>query len=282
MVLLNQLQRTGTLEILEADPELRSYRWKVAVKDPRLLDVSPDGVRHLESVLESRTVEKNEILHGIKAFEEILTNHSVDSGCVLVRLFETVESGGVDTDLCGRCWWCRCNQIAAPTATSYKLGGFWRSPDLSFRNVRHRELSIIPEDNQYSRGRDLLLRRLARVGVEQFVVPDDFGTAASTDLVGSDAQLGFCLTHSDLLKADWKLIAAPTAVIFPSAATPQPLVDQFWNCIRAQRKASAAPLPLMLYVIPRRLSLEGRPAAQVVCNGGYCDECELDEWRPSS
>jgi ATP-dependent DNA helicase RecQ len=282
MVLLNQLQRTGTLEILEADPELRAYRWKVALKDPRLLDATCDGIRHLEGVLQSRTIEKNEIFHDIKALEETLTNHSPNAGCVLVRLYEAVESREVDTDLCGRCWWCRCNQIAAPTATNYHLGGFWATPDVSFRNARRRELSIIPEDNRYSRGRGLLLRRLARAGVEQFIVPDDFGGAASTDLVGSDAQAGFCLTHSDLVKGGWTLIAAPTAVIFPPAGTPQALVDQFWNCIRAQRNAFVEPLPLMFYVTPRRLMLEGRPAVQVACNGGYCDECELDEWRPGS
>jgi len=282
MVLLNQLQRCGALEILEADPELRSFCWKVALKDPRLVDTSPRGIAHLEQVLESRTTERNEIFKDIQALERILTDHSMDAGCLLLRLFETVESGKVDADFCGRCWWCRRNRITPPVSTRYHLGGFWKTPDVSFRAASHRELSIIPEDDHYSRGRDLLLQRLARAGVEQFLVPDDFGGATSVALAGSIAQAGFCLAHSDLVLRGWKLIAAPTAVIFPPAGTPQSTVDRLWNCIRTQRDDLGEGIPLMVYITPRRLVLEGRPAVQIVCRGGFCDERELDEWRSDS
>jgi ATP-dependent DNA helicase RecQ len=282
MVLLNQLQRCGVLEILEADPELRSYRWRIGLKDPLLLDTSPKGIAHLEQVLDSRTTERNEIFRDIQALEKVLTNRSTDAGCLLLRLFETVESGKVDADFCGRCWWCRRNRITPPTSTRYHLGGFWKKPDVSFRTVSHRELSVIPEDDHYSRGRDLLLRRLARAGAEQFVVPDDFGGAAAIALGGSVAQAGFCLAHSDLMSKGWQLIPVPTAIIFPHIGTPQPIIDRLWSCIRVQRDALGDGMPLLVYVTPRRLMLEGRPAVQIVCRGGFCDERELDEWRSDS
>jgi hypothetical protein len=281
-VLLNQLQRSEALEILEADPEWRSHRWKIALRDSQLMATNAEALAHLKQVLESRNSEQNEVYRDIRALEQVLTNHSQDAGCVLVRLFEAVESGEIDADFCGRCWWCRRQKLAPPVSSHYGLGGFWEKPDISFRRGRQRELSIIPDDDHYLRSRELLLQRLARAGVEQFVFPDDFGPCVSATLSGSQAQAGFCLTHSDLLNRGWQLIAAPTAIIFPPDGTPQFAVDRFWNVIRAQRATFSDGLPLTLYVTPRRLILEGRPAVQVLCRGGFCHEHELDDWRTES
>jgi len=279
MVLMNQLQRTGALEILEVDPELKLNRWKVALLDPRLLETNAVGEPHLREVLKSRTLEQNEIFQDILALENVLTDHSKDAGCVLVRLFETIESGHVDVDLCGRCWWCRLNRIPPSVSAHYHLGEFWERPDLSFRSARTLESCIIPEDDHYLAGRDLMLKRLADVGVEQFVIPDSFGAATAQALTQSDAQVGFCLTHSDLLKGDWRMIPAPTAVVFPAFGTPQSAVDQFWNAIRRQRDSLEETPKLMLYITPRRLELEGRPAVQVACRGAFRNERELEDWR---
>ena len=282
MVLLNQLQRTGALEILEADPELKSYRWKVALLDPQLLDTTPKGVEHLLQLLESRTSERSEIFEDIEALENILTDHSRHAGCVLVRLFETVESGTADADLCGHCWWCRQNRISPPTSTHYQLGEIWETPDLSFCAAPRREISVIPQDDHYSSGRELLVQRLANVGVEQFIVPDDFGSTVAHALADSTTQAGFCLTHSDLLHKGWKMVAAPTAVIFPAAETKQTTKDQLWSLVREQRALLAGRQTLMLYVTPRQMELDKRPAVQILCAGGYCDERELDKWRVSA
>jgi len=279
MVLLNQLQRTGRLEILEVDPELKRNRWKVGLVDPRLLETNAGGEHHLREVLESRTLEQNEIFQDIQALEGALTDYSADAGCVLVRLFETIESGVVDADLCGRCWWCRRNGITPPVTAHYHLGEFWRRPDLSFRNARTLESCIIPEDDHYLSGRDLMLKRLADVGVEQFVVPDNFGSAAAEALTRTGAKVGFCLTHSDLLRGGWNMISAPTAVIFPAFGTPQPAVEQFWTMIRKQRDSLGESPKLMLYITPRRLELEGRPAVQVAFRGAFRNERELEDWR---
>jgi ATP-dependent DNA helicase RecQ len=282
MVLLNQLQRTESLEILEVDPELQSNQWKVVLVDPRLLETSADGDRHLREVLESRTLEQKEIFRDIQALEGVLTDRSRDAGCVLVRLFEAIESGVVDPDFCGRCWWCRSTRIAPPTSTRYHLGQFWEMPNLSFGAVRALESCIIPEDDHYGSGRERLLRRLADVGVEQFVVPDSFGAAAVESLRDCRTRVGFCLTHSDLLERGWKMIAAPTAVIFPVFGTPQSTVDRFWNAIREQRNSMSEAPGLLLYVTPRRLELEGRPAVQIAFRGAFRNESELDAWRSNS
>jgi len=282
MVLLNQLQRTESLEILEVDPELQSNQWKVVLVDPRLLETSANGDRHLKEVLESRTLEQKEIFRDIQALEGVLTDRSRDAGCVLVRLFEAIESGVVDPDFCGRCWWCRSARIAPPTSTRYHLGQFWEMPNLSFGAVRALESCIIPEDDHYGSGRERLLRRLADVGVEQFVVPDSFGAAAVESLRDCGTRVGFCLTHSDLLERGWKMIAAPTAVIFPVFGTPQSIVDRFWNAIRGQRNSMSEAPRLLLYVTPRRLELEGRPAMQIAFRGAFRNESELDAWRSNS
>ena len=282
MVLLNQLQRTESLEILEVDPELQSNQWKVALVDPRLLEASVDGNRHLREVLESRTLEQKEIFRDIQALESVLTDHSRDAGCVLVRLFEAIESGVVDPDFCGRCWWCRSTRVAPPISTRYHLGQFWEMPDLLFGTVRRLESCIIPEDDHYGSGRERLLKRLADVGVEQFVIPDSFGAVAVESLRDCRTRVGFCLTHSDLLERGWKMIAAPTAVIFPVFGTPQSIVDRFWNAIRGQRNSMSEAPRLLLYVTPRRLELEGRPAMQIAFRGAFRNESELDAWRSNS
>ena len=282
MVLLNQLQRTESLEILEVDPELQSNQWKVVLVDPRLLETSANGDRHLKEVLESRTLEQKEIFRDIQALEGVLTDRSRDAGCVLVRLFEAIESGVVDPDFCGRCWWCRSTRVAPPISTRYHLGQFWEMPDLLFGTVRRLESCIIPEDDHYGSGRERLLKRLADVGVEQFVIPDSFGAVAVESLRDCRTRVGFCLTHSDLLERGWKMIAAPTAVIFPVFGTPQSIVDRFWNAIREQRNSMSEAPGLLLYVTPRRLELEGRPAMQIAFRGAFRNESELDAWRSNS
>lgn len=280
MVLLNQLQRTGSLEILEADLDLK--RWKVSLRDPQLLDISPQGNEHLEEVLESRTVERNEILDDIRVLEGILRDHSREAGCVLFRLFAAVEGGTTDIDLCGRCWWCRRNQISRPAAVRYQIGEFWEEPNFSFVSEVSREISIIPQDDHYSTGRELLVRRLANVGVEQFIVPDDFESTVAQALAESSRRAGFCLTHSDLLRRRWKMIGVPTAIIFPAAGANQASKDQLWFLIRDQRALLGNRPSLMLYVTPREMRLDNRPAVQILCAGGYCDERELDRWRVSA
>lgn len=279
MILLNQLQRTGALEILEADPDLEANRWKVSLHDPELLDTAPKGDAHLVEVLESRTSERKEILEDIGILEDILRDHSRDAGCVLVRLFSAVESGTTDADFCGRCWWCRQNRIPPPSTTHYHLGDFWKSPDFSFTTQARREISILPKDDHYSAGRELLIQRLANVGVEQFIVPDDFGPTVAQVLAGASRRIGFCLTHSDLLQNGWKMIGVPTAIVFPNNGVDQSNKDRIWSVIRKQRSVLKHKPTLMLYVTPRALNLDGRPAVQVLCAGGFCEEQELDRWR---
>jgi ATP-dependent DNA helicase RecQ len=95
MVLLNQLQRAGALEILESD--IDRNQWKVRLLDPNLLDISPgSNEQHLEQVLASRELERNEILRDIRALEDILTDCSREAGCVLIRLFSAVEGRTAD------------------------------------------------------------------------------------------------------------------------------------------------------------------------------------------
>ena len=161
----------------------------------------------------------------------------------------------------------------------YQLGDFWNKPNLSFVTETRREISIIPQDDHYASGRELLVRRLANVGVEQFIVPDDFGSTVAEALAESSRRVGFCLTHSDLLRRDWKMIGVPTAVIFPAAGARQTIKDQLWSLIRDQRSRLVNGPSLMLYVTPREMTLDNRPAVQILCAGGYCDERELDRWR---
>lgn len=128
MVLLNQLQRTGALEILEADPDLKANLWKISLRDPELLDTSPNGDAHLVKVLESRTSERKEILEDIGILEDILRDRSRDAGCVLVRLFSAVESGIIDDDFCGRCWWCRQKKNFSSTCHTLSSRRFLEMP----------------------------------------------------------------------------------------------------------------------------------------------------------
>lgn len=170
-------------------------------------------------------------------------------------------------------------RISPPHATHYHLGDFWKCPDFSFTTRAIRELSILPKDDHYSAGRELLIERLANVGIEQFIVPDDFGPIVAEVLANASRRVGFCLSHSDLLRNGWKMIGVPTAVLFPTEGVDQSTKDRIWSVIRRQCSVLKHKPTLMLYVTPRDLNLDDRPAVQVLCAGGFCEEQELDRWR---
>jgi hypothetical protein len=116
---------------------------------------------------------------------------------------------------------------------------------------------VIPQDDHYASGRELLVQRLANVGVEQFIVPDDFGETVAHTLAASCRPVGFCLTHSDLLHRGWKMIGVPSAVIFPAASARQASKDHLWSFIRERRHVLDGRPSLMLYIIPRDTKLDG-------------------------
>lgn len=279
MTLLTQLQRAGAVEILEADPEFRSGRWKVAVLDHHLFASDTEATAHLELILESRNTERFEILHDVRKLEHIFRDQTNQAGCVLARLFTVVEGREADADFCGRCWWCRAHQFSPPTTTRYRLGTLWDHSDLPISPSRPKGLTVIPEDDHYSIGRDRLLRRLARAGIEQFIVPDWFGVEEVRTLAELPTKLGLFLTYSDVINRGWPLLRTSTAVLFPPAETPQPEVDRLWYRIRPDVSGLLETGLHILFVAPRRTVIEGRPAVQVLCRAGYCDERELDDWR---
>lgn len=77
------------------------------------------------------------------------------------------------------------------------------------------------------------------------------------------------------------MIGVPTAIVFPASIARQAVKDQLWSLLREQRGFPVGRPTLMLYVVPREMKLDGRPAVQILCAGGYCDERELDRWRIS-
>lgn len=279
MVLLNQLQRAGSLEILEADPEQRSRVWRVALKDAHLLERGEEAEAYLHEVLALRDEEQDRIRKDVDALESILTDESDMAGCVLVRLFETVESGKVNADPCGSCWWCNRHRIPPPATVRFELGEFWEEPQVHSRVLRTRTLSVIPQYDDYGIDRGVLLCRLARLGIEQFIVPDNFGAVDVRSMAGSEARLGLFLSHSDILSGRWPLLPLPTAVLLPSRGTGQAEIDRFWTSMSIQLDLFQRASRYLLWITPRDTVIDDRPAVQVLCRGGYCNESELDNWR---
>lgn len=78
---------------------------------------------------------------------------------------------------------------------------------------------VHPDDADFDTGLARLLRRLARVGIEQYLVPEGLGEQSAQTLKGLPLRQGFILESASLLDASgWALADLPTVLLLQDGA----------------------------------------------------------------
>jgi ATP-dependent DNA helicase RecQ len=275
MTLLNLLQRAKAIRILPA-PEEDGDRpiWRVELLQPKILQAKGIGREFLEGVFALRDEEKRVARADMDRLRAAVTGAADD--CMLACLFAAVEARHPHVDACGRCDWCRAAQAPPPEAIAFKgLDAVWRTTPGWVRSRLPPGITLVhPEGGELDSGLARLLQRLARVGIEQYLVPEGLGERVAQILKDSPVCLGFVLeTRSLLDTSGWALSDLPTALLLQEGA---PWADALFRRCRDWTEAHPAQSLLIVAMPSQRLS--GRYLVQVASGSAPYPESTLDDW----
>lgn len=275
MALLNGLQRAGVIRVqLVLDDDRAAGHWRIEVLDSRILEEGRHADAYLSHLFGLRKTEIQAARADVDQLVKILVHP--ERGCILTDLFAAVETGSPQAEPCGRCLWCRENDILPPGRLDFGgLGDAWEQPTDWVHCVLPPGITVVrPDDPDYARGFDRLIERLARAGIEQFLVPTGLGTRCGEILQTSPVQAGFILEHQDLLDGSgWTLANFPAALLLNATdSTTEALYQRCDNWSQANRGLA------LVLVAPSGLRLDGRPLEQLASVRPPYSENTLDAW----
>lgn len=244
--LLNLMQRAGVLEVMTVEERQANPTWEVILLRDELMGDAATASATWDEVFRLRDAEQATAVGEAKSF----VNHIRGRGnsCLLIGAFSLIEPEVWDARPCGRCPRCRERDYPAPShIASGGLEAVWaEGPDVQ-RGPTGR-LLVSPEGFETTARRNLLLR-LARAGLQQLVVPDDWTAESAQILADEGAPLGLVLSDTDWLEGRWALANLPTAAVLPDGAVG---IDRWM----AQATAFSTTFP------KQRLVLVADPAAR--------------------
>jgi ATP-dependent DNA helicase RecQ len=211
------MQRAEVLEIvsISMEQDVPGSFWEIEIKDPSILNIQANTA--WDRIFRVRDTEKDTALSELNAFKAIMSYP--ENQCVLQSVFKLVEGDPGDiVPYCGHCAWCaRMGEIEPRKKQIRGLEFAWQNiTDISSCKLPAGPTLISPEDEEYRNGLDRLLRRLAAVGFDQFLVPPDLCSQTADILTSSAANLGLVLGHDEWLdSAGATLARIPTAALLP-------------------------------------------------------------------
>ena len=276
--LLNLLQRAGAVVVHTVEErQHEAPMWRIEVLDIRILSLAASSSELLTDIFHLREAEKRAAREDLDRLVKALSGDT--DWCRLGTLFEAVESGHPSVEECGRCDWCRENDVTPPSSVPFKgLAKTWLNP-VTLRPTRLPPgITVIrPADAEYKSGFLLLLNRLAAVGIEQFVVPDGWGPQAAALLSTMPVVGGFVLEDRQLLdRSGWAMMSLPTAVLMAAGTNH---VDSLY--LRCEHWCAAYSDQPLLLTAPAGLELRGRPLEQIASRLAPYAEDILDSWALS-
>lgn len=212
--LLNLLQRAGVVE-LRADPpsedasrhgEVEPETWEVTLLDDRLVSAGDGWSEVWDLVFATRDSEKRQATGELDRFRRLMSG--VFEGCLLRETFALIEPG-VDAADCGRCDDCRRAGRSPPTFV--QPGGAthtWSRPEPPSRALGGGVFLVVPSIEE-----SRLIDRLARTGVEQFIVSTDRVEETADELAASPVRFGFVHDLDDWLVNGRIVADVPTAIL---------------------------------------------------------------------
>lgn len=273
MALLTLMQRAGSIAIasVEAEGDQPTGTWNVMVIDPSLLEGSAS--LSWRRIFEVREQERRDAASEVTPFFELM--RSPGGSCVTRTVFEMIEPGSFAPP-CGRCPACRSNAVPPPSAiASLGLETVWK-PVTPYSGPLPIGLILLePSDSTLTVGLRALLTRLAKAGVQQFVVSAEMAAEAAGILGETDRGLGLVMSHEDWT-GDVRLANIATALLLPDPdGAASAMASRFleWN-------GTAGGVPAVL-VGRRERIVSGRRLDQFASPHAPIGEAVLDAWPQS-
>lgn len=275
MSLLNLLQRAGAIQVLAVNEDVkREPSWTIRIAKSQLLQEGQHGQEYFQELFDLREQEQQSAGQEVSGFEKLLDGRADD--CLLAGVFELIETGRPVVAECGRCDWCRVQNVAPPTRV--RFGGarsVWQATVTGTCSRLVPGLTIVhPEDPSYEKGLPTLIGRLVGVGVDQFVVPDGLGKRCVQFLSNSQARLGFVLETGECFRQEWAFAELSCAILLPFGAhaeTRKRLLEmaKIWLQNANHRH-------LVLVAAPGE-QVDGRPLSQIASKLAPYDEDALEK-----
>lgn len=211
MALLTLLQRAGVIEIqsVTQGDDVIDKTWSITILDPGLLD---GRQATWDAIFAIREAEVENAKAAMRPFIR-LTQHP-EKACITRGAFELIEPQSFAPP-CGRCPACRAEGIEPPK--NLPCGGLetvWPTAPYT-GSLPIGPLLLEADDPSLQRKTDQLLLALSRIGIEQFIVPDQVASDVAETLCHQSDSLGLVLAYSEWT-GDTQLAAVPSALLMPA------------------------------------------------------------------
>jgi hypothetical protein len=229
-----------------------------------------EGDKHWNEVFDLRNAEQREARNEFESFLALVSGRR--SECLLTGVFKIIEPEAWGIDDCGRCEACWQRNVGPPVAPNPKgLDQVWPGA-ISLRQLPRGRILVEPDDPYFDRGLAHLLTRLARVGIEQVVVPDGCGDYAAKVLEKEATEYGLVIEFEDFLRANRRLCDLPTAVLMPIHG------DDAAHCFeRTTEFITQNPKQSLFLIASGDRLIAGRRLSQVASQIGAYREAALDD-----
>lgn len=272
MALLTLMQRAGVIQVraVAAPGDQPGGKWDIAILRPEILDQRASGV--WDHVFEVRERERSAARAELAPFEKLMLDPSAQ--CVTRAVFELIEPHAFAPP-CGRCPACRERGAKPP----YRLpcGGLesaWPATVGYKGRLPGGAMLLAPKDPSFMKGYGPLLERLARVGIEQFIVSGAVAERTASH-VSEACDFGFVLA-AEAMAGQTALAGVATAVLLPESDA----LSDFLLTRVSDFSKRWPDLPMIVVASPNRL-ISGRRLDQTVSCSAPIREEVLDSLASS-
>lgn len=263
--LLNLLQRADAITIQAAESQGDVPVWHVDIKEPLLLEPG-ENAAFWARIGDLRTKERSAALSDLDNFKAAIFKPQI---CVSAAIFELVEAGSPLVQPCGRCAYCRGQEIAAPKLEGIRFEGVDRRwPHSLGKSGLRPGVSVLHPSRHDGTVSDDLIEGLISAGIEQFVVQDHLADDFARRLVAFACRYGLVSSHADV-QGDWRPALLPTAIFIDAQSRVEQLVEliEGW--------ASANPAQALIIVAPPETAVRGKPIVNILSSSAPMGEAAL-------
>lgn len=276
MTLLAQLQRARAIRILALERGARRFfGWRVEILDGTILERTPAAEATVRRHLSLTGEEVSRARSRLEGLEDVLRNE--DGACLLASLFLLVEPGSEPWP-CGRCEACReAGESSRPSCGSHSYSSPWEDAPVDWaRDLREGPTVVTPEDPGFSAGLGKLVGRLAALGIQQVLAPENLERVLPTVVAAAGLLRGFV----GRLGGKMAPVRMPTAVLVPDGTPGKESLRE--ACMALRRTFAGWPELPLLFVMSSDVKVHGIPLCQHVSAGAPVAERDLESLRKNA